>query len=145
VGSSSILVKNSYLNINKKNRNDQEPGTILTGIFTEKGFINKNVSLKKITKNDEEPHIPGIGGTMATGLSSLHEKNTLQLSIQQKQTFTKKEISDIYPEYYIIKVNQFNDIAKDTLDELVYFLKNSEVKAEFGLPTQCGLNLHTME
>ena len=27
--------------------NDQEPGTILTGIFTEKGFINKNVSLKK--------------------------------------------------------------------------------------------------
>jgi len=66
VGSSSILVKNSYLNINKKNRNDQEPGTILTGIFTEKGFINKNVSLKKITKNDEEPHIPGIGCTMAT-------------------------------------------------------------------------------
>jgi hypothetical protein len=56
VGSSSILVKNSYLDINKKNRNDQEPGTILTGIFTEKGFINKNVSLKKIiTKNDEEP------------------------------------------------------------------------------------------
>jgi hypothetical protein len=57
VGSSSILVKNSYLDINKKNRNDQEPGTILTGIFTEKGFINKNVSLKKIIpKNDEEPN-----------------------------------------------------------------------------------------
>jgi hypothetical protein len=54
VASSSILVKNSYLDINKKNRNDQEPGTILTGIFTEKGFINKNVSLKKspkMTKN----------------------------------------------------------------------------------------------
>ena len=82
---------------------------------------------------------------MATGLSSLHEKNTLQLSIQQKQTFTKKEISDIFPEYYIIKVNQFNDIAKDTLNERVYFLKNSEVKAEFDLPTQYGLNLHTME
>ena len=66
VGSSSILVKNSYLDINKKNRNDQEPGTILTGIITEKGFINKNVSLKKIiTKNDEEPNITGIGGTMA--------------------------------------------------------------------------------
>jgi hypothetical protein len=56
VGSSSILVKNSFLDINKKNRNNQEPGTILTGIFTEKGFINKNVSLKKIIpKNDEEP------------------------------------------------------------------------------------------
>ena len=68
---------------------------------------------------------------MATGLSSLHEKDTLQLSIQQKQTFTKKEISDFFPEYYIIKVNKFDDIAKDTLDEWVYFLKNSEVKDEF--------------
>jgi len=61
----------------------------------------------------------------------LHEKDTLQLSIQQKQTFTKKEISDFFPEYYIIKVNKFNAIAKDTLDEWVYFLKNSEVKDEF--------------
>jgi hypothetical protein len=65
VGSSSILVKNSYLDINKKNRNDQEPGTILTGIFTEKGFINKNVSLKKIiTKNDEEPNCSSINPVM---------------------------------------------------------------------------------
>jgi hypothetical protein len=30
-----------------------------------------------------------------------------------------------------IKVNQFNDVAKDTLDEWIYFLKNSEVKDEF--------------
>jgi hypothetical protein len=65
VGSSSILVKNSYLDIYKKNRNDQEPGTILTGIFTEKGFINKNVSLKKIiTKNDEEPNCSSINPVM---------------------------------------------------------------------------------
>jgi hypothetical protein len=30
-----------------------------------------------------------------------------------------------------LKVNQFNDVAKDTLDEWVYFLKNSEVKDDF--------------
>lgn len=66
-----------------------------------------------------------------TNFEGLHEKDTLQLSIQQKQTFTKKEISDFFPEYYIIKVNKFNDIAKDTLDEWVYFLKNSEVKDDF--------------
>jgi predicted transposase/invertase (TIGR01784 family) len=66
-----------------------------------------------------------------TNFEGLHEKDTLQLSIQQKQTFTKKEISDFFPEYYIIKVNKFNDIAKDTLDEWIYFLKNSEVKDEF--------------
>jgi predicted transposase/invertase (TIGR01784 family) len=66
-----------------------------------------------------------------TNFEGLHEKDTLQLSIKQKETFTKKEISDFFPEYYIIKVNKFNDIAKDTLDEWVYFLKNSEVKDEF--------------
>ena len=66
-----------------------------------------------------------------TNFEGLHEKDVLQLSTQQKQTFTKKEVSDIFPEYYIIKVNQFNDVAKDTLDEWIYFLKNSEVKDEF--------------
>jgi hypothetical protein len=36
----------SYSVINKKNKNDQELGLILTGNFIEKGVIEKNVSLK---------------------------------------------------------------------------------------------------
>ncbi len=66
-----------------------------------------------------------------TNFEGLHEKDLLQLSNKQKKTFEKQNVSDIFPEYYIIKVNKFNDIAKDTLDEWVYFLKNSEVKDEF--------------
>lgn len=66
-----------------------------------------------------------------TNFEGLHKKDTLQLSSKQKETFTKQNVSDIFPEYYIIKVNQFNDVAIDTLDEWVYFLKNSEVKDEF--------------
>jgi predicted transposase/invertase (TIGR01784 family) len=66
-----------------------------------------------------------------TNFQGLHEKDTLQLSSKQKDTFTKQNVADIFPEYYIIKVNQFNDVAKDTLDEWIYFLKNSEVKDEF--------------
>ena len=66
-----------------------------------------------------------------TIFQGLHEKDILQLSSQQKETFTKQNVSDIFPQYYIIKVNQFNDIAKDTLDEWIYFLKNSEVKDSF--------------
>ena len=37
------------------------------------GVIEIEYELNKInvfTKSDEEPHIPGIGGTMATGLSN---------------------------------------------------------------------------
>ncbi len=66
-----------------------------------------------------------------TSFQGLHEKDLLQLSSKQKEAFTKQSVSDIFPEYYLIKVNQFNDVAKDTLDEWVYFLKNSEVKDEF--------------
>jgi len=35
----------SYLVINKENKNDQEPGLILTGIFIEKVVMDKNVGL----------------------------------------------------------------------------------------------------
>jgi predicted transposase/invertase (TIGR01784 family) len=66
-----------------------------------------------------------------TNFHGLHEKDTLQLSNKQKKAFVKQTVADIFPEYYIIKVNQFNDMAKDTLDEWIYFLKNNEVKDEF--------------
>ena len=68
------------------------------------------------------------GGTIFKGL---HQHDTLTLSNKQQIAFSKENVSDIFPEYYIIKVNKFNNIAKDTLDEWVYFLKNSEVKDEF--------------
>jgi predicted transposase/invertase (TIGR01784 family) len=66
-----------------------------------------------------------------TDFKGLHQNDILGLSEKQKQTFVKQEVADIFPEYYLLKVNQFNDIAKDTLDEWVYFLKNSEVKDNF--------------
>jgi len=66
-----------------------------------------------------------------TKFKGLHQNDILSLSEKQKQTFVKEEVADIFPEYYLLKVNQFNDIAKDTLDEWVYFLKNSEVKDNF--------------
>jgi hypothetical protein len=41
------------------------------------------------------------------------------------------KVTGIYPEYYILKVNNFNDVAKDTPDEWNYFLKHSVIKDEF--------------
>ena len=66
-----------------------------------------------------------------TNFKGLHQNDILGLTTKQKETFSKEEVFEIFPEYYILKVNQFNDIAKDTLDEWIYFLKNSEVKDEF--------------
>lgn len=66
-----------------------------------------------------------------TEFKGLHENDLLGLSEKQKKTFLKENVSEIFPEYYLLRVNQFNDIAKDTLDEWIYFLKNSEVKDTF--------------
>ena len=60
-----------------------------------------------------------------------HESDILLLTNKQKAFFNKQKVSDIYPEIYLIKVNNFNDLAKDTLDEWIYFFKNSEIKKEF--------------
>ena len=57
--------------------------------------------------------------------------DTLQASKNQKEKFGVEKVSDIFPKYYILKVNNFDDVAKNTLDEWIYFLKNSEVKKEF--------------
>lgn len=66
-----------------------------------------------------------------TNFEGIHKHDILQLSNKQKEDFTKNSVSDIFPEYYIVKVNTFNDIAKDTLDEWIYFIKNGEVKDTF--------------
>lgn len=66
-----------------------------------------------------------------TEFKGIHQNDVLGLSPKQKQTFAKENVSDIFPEYYLLKVNQFDDNAKDTLDEWIYFLKNSEVKDNF--------------
>ena len=68
------------------------------------------------------------GTTYYTGI---HSKNLLGLNEKQKVLYKKEYVHQIYPEYYLINVNQFNDVAKNTLDEWIYFLKNEEIKENF--------------
>ncbi|MGE5342539.1 MAG: Rpn family recombination-promoting nuclease/putative transposase [Candidatus Omnitrophota bacterium] len=68
------------------------------------------------------------GGTHFKGI---HQNDTLGLSEKQKEIFKRPSVTPMDTEHYIIKVNDFNDIAKDSLDEWIYFLKNSEIKDEF--------------
>ncbi|MEA3443825.1 MAG: PD-(D/E)XK nuclease family transposase [Bacteroidota bacterium] len=67
-----------------------------------------------------------------TEFTGIHKNDKLQLSNKQKEEYQNiKEVSDIFATYYIIKVNNFDGIAKNTLDEWIYFLKNSEIKKDF--------------
>ncbi len=66
-----------------------------------------------------------------TEFIGLHNNDVLQLSKQQKMAMPHTTVANIFPEYYVLRVNDFNDIAKDSLDEWVYVLKNSAVEDSF--------------
>ncbi|MBF0410207.1 MAG: Rpn family recombination-promoting nuclease/putative transposase [Candidatus Riflebacteria bacterium] len=66
-----------------------------------------------------------------TVFKGLYKNDVLQLNERQKKFFDKEFPQQIFPEYYLIKINNFNNVAKNTLDEWVYFLKNEKVKSEF--------------
>jgi len=66
-----------------------------------------------------------------TSFAGIHTGNALALSHQQQGLYRKEKVSEIFPEYYLLKINQFDDVAKTPLDEWIYFLKNEEIKDEF--------------
>lgn len=68
------------------------------------------------------------GTTYFTGL---HNNSVLKLNAKQSELYKTELVEKIFPEYYLIRINNFNDVAKDSLDEWIYFLKNEEIKECF--------------
>lgn len=67
-----------------------------------------------------------------TDFIGLHIADKLKLSTKQSELLGGKvEPFQIFPEYYVIKVNNFNDIAKDSLDQWIYYFKNNEIQDTF--------------
>ncbi len=67
----------------------------------------------------------------STNFVGLHKKDILHLNKKQQKFFKFQDIKNIFPEYYLIKVEKFNDIITDNFDEWVYLLKNDEVMENF--------------
>ena len=59
-----------------------------------------------------------------TDFRGIHSGDTLRLSTKQRNTFVKENAGEIFPEYYVLRVNEFDDRAKTPLDEWVRFLKS---------------------
>ena len=73
----------------------------------------------------------------------LHDSNdVLRLSKRQQEAFfgivddtnERKEAGDLFPEYYLLKVNNFDRVAKTPLDEWIAFLKTGEISADTTVP-----------
>ena len=67
----------------------------------------------------------------------VHTHDTLQINVKEDGTIRMKTPEEVFPEYFIIRVNQFNDVATTPLEEWVDYLKNGHIKDDTTAP---GLN-----
>ena len=67
----------------------------------------------------------------ATSFTGIHNHDQLQLSNRQQKLYGKEQVYHLFPEYYLLRINNFNDVATNSLDEWIYFLKNEEIKDGF--------------
>ncbi len=77
------------------------------------------------------------GKTEFVGLHQPHD--TLKLSVRQNEKFfgnkeldvmKRKAASDLFPEYYVLRVNDFDKVATTPLDEWIEFLKTGNISAK---------------
>ena len=54
----------------------------------------------------------------------VHTKDELMVSTKEKGVIEKKNPSDIFPEYILVRVNEFNKVAVTPLEEWMEYLKN---------------------
>ena len=69
-----------------------------------------------------------------TEFRGIHNNELLSLSPFQQQKFEVSEVSELYPEYYILKVNDFNRWSKVPLEQWIYFLNTGEIPEEADAP-----------
>ncbi len=69
-----------------------------------------------------------------TEFRGIHTNDILNLSPFQKEKFHADVVSDLYPEYYILKVNDFNKWSKLPLEQWIYFLNTGEIPNEATAP-----------
>ena len=69
-----------------------------------------------------------------TEFRGIHQNDILRLSPFQQQKFKVSDVYQLYPEYYILKVNDFNTWSKVPLEQWLYFLSTSEIPEDADAP-----------
>ena len=69
-----------------------------------------------------------------TEFRGIHHGDLLELTPFQKETFHAETVSDLYPEYYILKVNDFDQVATTPLEEWIHYLNTGDIPSEATAP-----------
>ena len=64
----------------------------------------------------------------------LHTQDHLIISTKEKDTIVRKSPSEIFPTYILVRVNEFNKVAKSPLEEWVEYLKTGVISPETPAP-----------
>jgi predicted transposase/invertase (TIGR01784 family) len=64
----------------------------------------------------------------------LHSQDHLIISTKEKDTIVRKSPSEIFPTYILVRVNEFNKVAKSPLEEWVEYLKNGVISPDTQAP-----------
>ena len=65
------------------------------------------------------------GKTVFTGV---HTNDRLEVNTKEADELRMRVPEDIFPEYYIIRVNEFNNVATTPIEEWLDYLKNNRIK-----------------
>ena len=62
-----------------------------------------------------------------TNFTGVHTHDQLSVSTRMNNRIVARRPAEIFPEYYIILVNRFNDVARTPIEEWLDYLKNNRI------------------
>jgi len=69
-----------------------------------------------------------------TTLIGVHTKDTLQLTQHEQDDLHVVTPEDVFPEYFVIRVNEFNQLAVTPLEEWLEYLKDEYIRPDTKVP-----------
>ena len=69
-----------------------------------------------------------------TQFKGVHTGDYLEVNTKEKNVISMRTPADIFPEYYLIRVNEFNDVARTPIEEWLDYLKNDHIKEDTTVP-----------
>ena len=69
-----------------------------------------------------------------TNFIGVHTGDTLEVNTREDDIVRMRTAASIFPEYYLIRVNQFNDVANPPIEEWMDYLKNEHIREDTTVP-----------
>ena len=69
-----------------------------------------------------------------TTFTGVHTGDTLQISTKEKDIIEMKTPEQVFPEYFLIRVNEFNKVATTPLEEWIDYLSSGNIKDDTTTP-----------